>query len=202
MIGLFASWFGPGPAPAQPATVDFQAAVQAQVEILEQQGYPGEPPVQPVVPPQTEPVVEAPETQAPPAMEVPVADETLQEPSPSTSTGSVWLPPKDSYEPPNLPPTCSAFSYSDSQTLSELTIDISSQCSDPEGSIWQLTGVTQGNNGSTRFYNSNIYYTPNAGFVGTDTVTFTIVDSIGNPYTQSFNIDLANLPPIANTDTV
>jgi hypothetical protein len=113
----------------------------------------------------------------------------------------VWVPPAPP-EPENLPPTCSAFNYSDSQTTGELTISLSSQCSDPEGSTWELTGVTQGSNGSTRFDDSNIYYTPNAGFVGTDSITFTIVDSKGRPYTQSFEINIANLPPVANTDTV
>jgi hypothetical protein len=204
VIGLFASWFGPGPAPTQPATIDFQSAVQTQVAILEQQGYPGEPPEPPAPPPPTEPTAEVPDiqtlpTEVPPT-EVPPTEPPVVEIPPSA--GTVWVPPKDPPESRNLPPTCSAFSYSDSQTSSELTINISSQCSDPEGSTWQLTGVTQGNNGSTRFDNSNIYYTPNAGFAGADTITFTIVDSNGSPYTQSFNINIANLPPVANTDTV
>jgi hypothetical protein len=64
-----------------------------------------------------------------------------------------------------------------------------------------VTGVTQGSNGSTRFDKSNIYYTPNAGFSGTDLITFTIVDNKGRPYTQSFDINIANLPPVANPDT-
>jgi len=199
LIGTVASWLDPEPAPPQPAiVVPFDSAVQTQVAVLLQEEMPTEPPVQiqEQEPPATEPLpTEVPPTEPPPT-ESPVV-----EVPPDPGTGSVLVPPAPP-KPVNLPPTCKAFNYSDSQTTGELTISLSSLCSDPEGEKWELTGVTQGNNGSTRFDKSNIYYSPNAGFAGKDNITFTIVDSKGHPYTQSFNVKIANLPPVANTDTV
>ena len=106
-----------------------------------------------------------------------------------------WLPTK------NRHPSCSNASHSGNQTTNVIGIFLSTLCSDPDGDTWAITSLTQGANGSTHHFQSDIFYTPNNGFAGTDSITFTIQDNRGGSYTQTLSVTLANLPPVANVDT-
>jgi len=59
-------------------------------------------------------------------------------------------------------------------------IDVRANDTDPEGDDFDVTAVTQGANGTvTILANGNVQYTPNAGFSGDDSFTYTITDENG-----------------------
>ena len=67
---------------------------------------------------------------------------------------------------------------------SAVTIDVLDNDSDPEGMSLTLSAVTQPANGSAVVAGRNVEYTPNAGYYGSDTFTYTVSDgsrtSVGN----------------------
>ena len=103
----------------------------------------------------------------------------------------------------NSPPTCSGFNHSAPQGASQQTVNIQAQCSDLDGNPFVITNATnaQGATGGTLTYdNNNIYYTPDAAFLGTDEITFTIDDGISPAYSQTFDM-LVYRHPIAAIDS-
>ncbi|MFT2807387.1 Ig-like domain-containing protein [Enterobacter sp. 04-C-12-SI-ECC] len=62
-----------------------------------------------------------------------------------------------------------------------------------------VTAVTQGNNGSVAIENSKVRYTPNAGFNGTDSFTYTVTSG-GVTETATVNVTIANIAPVAHDD--
>ena len=127
---------------------------------------------------------------------IPSLPPTLIPPSTSTPSWTFVIPPTS-----NRPPSCTNINYTSPQAPGAQTIDISSQCSDPDGDTWTLTSVTQGANGTTTFTSPNIYYDPNDGFAGTDNITFIIQDSKGASYSKSFSPIITNLSPTTAIDT-
>lgn len=112
------------------------------------------------------------------------------------------LPPAPPRPPtPNRPPSCQSVNYNYPQTSGVVTVDLSKKCSDPDGDPWSIISVSKGNNGVVSFSSASISYDPNNGFAGTENISYTIKDSKGSIYNQTFNISITNLPPIAKADT-
>lgn len=71
---------------------------------------------------------------------------------------------------------------------------------DPEGGTLTITTVTQPANGRAEIVGTQIRYTPNQRFAGTDRFTYTIRDAAGNTATANVTITVANAAPIAADD--
>ncbi|MFA5941428.1 MAG: retention module-containing protein, partial [Sinimarinibacterium sp.] len=73
-----------------------------------------------------------------------------------------------------------------------VTIAVLSNDSDPDGDNLTVTGVTQGANGSVAINpNGTVTYTPNPGFEGQDSFTYTIGDGNGGSDTATVNVVVA-----------
>ena len=75
--------------------------------------------------------------------------------------------------------------------------------SDPEGHAFSIIGSTNGANGSVICSTPNCTYTPSPTFVGVDTYTYTIQDSLGLTDTATVTVTVAavNQPPVAVNDS-
>lgn len=88
----------------------------------------------------------------------------------------------------NGTPTLNAVS---SETVSGICCVASPRIYDPDGDQTSLNAVTYPQNGSVWVSDNKIYYTPNDGFIGTDTMTVTVTDIYGNTSpetTVTFNV--------------
>lgn len=88
---------------------------------------------------------------------------------------------------------------------SSVVIAVRDNDTDAEGSSLTVTGVTQGANGSVLIdtVTGNLVYTPNAGFSGHDSFTYTIEDSGGKTATATVTVNVTAAPNIApETDAV
>lgn len=83
---------------------------------------------------------------------------------------------------------------------SDNSLDVLANDSDPDGDELTITSATQPNNGEVAIAGDAILYTPAAGFVGTDTFSYTIDDGFGGQATASVTVNVVspNLPPEAN----
>jgi len=102
----------------------------------------------------------------------------------------------------NYPPMAS----DDSDTTPEdtpITINVLGNDGDIDGDTITITNVGTPTSGTATFSGSNVIYTPNAGFVGTDTFTYTINDGNGHPVTANVTVTVTavNKDPIAVDDT-
>jgi hypothetical protein len=89
--------------------------------------------------------------------------------------------------PPNHPPDA----MDDSATTTKntpVTIDVLANDSDPDGDSLTVASVTQPFNGSATTNGSNVTYTPNANFVGTDSFTYTASDGHGGTATANVTV--------------
>jgi hypothetical protein len=101
---------------------------------------------------------------------------------------------------PNRPPTATADSFIAYQN-SGWTIDVLSNDTDPDHNWLSISGVTQGANGSVGNNDRYVTYTPNSGFTGVDTFTYTMSDGQGGSSTAVVTVTVnPNLPPVANDD--
>ncbi|WP_425100643.1 Ig-like domain-containing protein [Tropicibacter sp. S64] len=86
-----------------------------------------------------------------------------------------------------------------------ITIFVQSNDSDPDGDPLATTGATTPANGSVVVNgDGSITYTPNAGFMGTDSFDYTISDGNGGFDTATVTVvvdDGSNTPPVAFDDT-
>jgi hypothetical protein len=76
--------------------------------------------------------------------------------------------------------------------------------SDPEGDALTVNSTTQGTNGAVTHDGSSVTYTPDAGFVGSDSFDYSIDDGFGGvaSATVSITVTAQNHPPLAVADTV
>ena len=84
-----------------------------------------------------------------------------------------------------------------------VTLDTLANDSDPDGDTLTITSVEDPDNGTAVISGGQIIYTPDAGFVGTDTFTYTISDGNGGTATATETVTVTakpNLPPIATDD--
>jgi len=78
-------------------------------------------------------------------------------------------------------------------------IDVLKNDSDPDGNPLNITAVTQPKNGTATFNaTTGITYTPNAGYSGVDTFTYTISDEI-NSATANVTVTVAKAPVVVPT---
>jgi len=85
-----------------------------------------------------------------------------------------------------------------------VTINILSNDSDPDaGDTLTVNLVTPGTHGSVTINGSNVTYTPNSGFTGTDSFTYTISDGNDGTDTATVTITVASInhPPVAVDDS-
>ena len=85
-------------------------------------------------------------------------------------------------------------------------IDVLANDTDPDaGDTLTITAVTQGANGAVAITGggTGLTYTPNAGYVGTDTFTYTIADGNGGTDTATVTVTVTNVndAPVAVDDT-
>lgn len=70
------------------------------------------------------------------------------------------------------------------------------------GSILSLSGFTNPNNGTVTPTATGVVYTPNPGFTGSDSMTYTISDELGlesSPAIVNIIVSVVNVPPVAHT---
>lgn len=78
----------------------------------------------------------------------------------------------------------------------EVVIDVLGNDSDPDGDELTVTSIDSGPANGTAVINADgsISYTPNAGFIGTDTFTYTITDANGDTASATVTINVTMLP--------
>ncbi len=89
--------------------------------------------------------------------------------------------------PPNRPPVARDDSAMTPENTS-VTIDVLANDSDPDGDSLTITGVTQPSSGTSSTNGSNVTYSPNSGFVGSDTFTYSISDGHGGVATARVTV--------------
>ncbi len=85
-----------------------------------------------------------------------------------------------------------------------VTVNVLANDSDPDGDTLSVTANTNPTNGTVTRNGADFTYTPKAGFVGTDSFTYTISDGKGGTATGTVTITVnaaANQPPKAVNDT-
>ena len=84
-----------------------------------------------------------------------------------------------------------------------VAINVLNNDTDPEDDSLNVTGFTQGADGTVTIANNVLTYAANAGFNGTDSFTYTISDGNGgtDTATVSVTVDEVNDPPSAVNDT-
>ena len=80
-------------------------------------------------------------------------------------------------------------------------IDVLSNDSDAENDSLAVSAVGAASQGSAALVNGQVTYTPNAGFFGADSFTYTVSDGRGATAQGTVTI-LVNAPPVANSATV
>ncbi|MGB3403611.1 MAG: Ig-like domain-containing protein [Microcoleaceae cyanobacterium] len=80
-----------------------------------------------------------------------------------------------------------------------VTIDVLSNDTDPENDPLIITAVSQPENGTATLDNASIIYTPNPGFTGVETFTYTVDDSNGGIDTANVTVSVIVIPNISLT---
>jgi len=110
----------------------------------------------------------------------------------------------------NLPPSAVDDSASTDDDT-PVVVDVTANDTDPEGDTLTVTSVGTPANGTAEIdpTTGEVIYTPNTGFVGTDTFTYTVNDGTpGNDSTATVTITVTdggtptNIPPVAMDDIV
>ena len=73
-----------------------------------------------------------------------------------------------------------------------VTVDVLANDSDAENDSLAITGVTQGSNGVVVNNGTNVTYTSNAGFTGTDSFTYTVDDGNGGSATATVSVTVTD----------
>jgi hypothetical protein len=104
---------------------------------------------------------------------------------------------------PHLSPQAVDYTASTTTEMA-VTIDVLAKDTDPYGYPLTITAVTQGTHGTAIISGTSVIYTSAAGFVGTDSFTYTISDGQGGFATATVvvNVMAGNLPPVAVANTV
>lgn len=86
------------------------------------------------------------------------------------------------------------------RNASAVSIDVLANDSDPDGDALSITAASAPGNGSATISGSRVLYTPRAGYVGSDSFTYTISDGALTA-TATVSITVRVAPPVANPDT-
>lgn len=82
-----------------------------------------------------------------------------------------------------------------------VAVDVVANDSDPDRDALTVAGVGRPTNGmATDNLDNTVTYTPDAGFVGTDSFTYTIDDGFGASVTATVTVDVTNQAPVAVDD--
>ncbi|MBC8371400.1 MAG: tandem-95 repeat protein, partial [Planctomycetes bacterium] len=102
---------------------------------------------------------------------------------------------------PNNPPVADDDVYSVDQDTVTL-FDVMSNDSDPDGDVISLFSVTTPTNGVSVIVGSQIQYTPNAGFVGSDSFSYQLEDAFGDQDSAVVDVTVVstNNAPVAVDD--
>jgi VCBS repeat-containing protein len=82
-----------------------------------------------------------------------------------------------------------------------ITIDVLANDQDANGDDIIIDSVASGSNGSTAIVNGSIVYTPNNGYSGTDTFTYSIKDGNGGNDTATVTVDVCPNPDLHFSDS-
>ncbi|HEX3131883.1 MAG TPA: Ig-like domain-containing protein [Thermoanaerobaculia bacterium] len=93
----------------------------------------------------------------------------------------------------------------DSATTTEdtpVTVAVLANDSDPDNDTLSVSAVTQGTNGAAVIVGTQVRYTPNADFHGTDSFTYTASDGNGSTGTATVTVTVSSVndAPVANDD--
>ncbi len=80
-------------------------------------------------------------------------------------------------------------------------IDVLANDSDSENDTLSITNVTQPANGTIINNGTILIYTPNTGYIGTETFQYTIDDGNGAQDSATVTLNVLNIAPIANDDS-
>jgi len=84
---------------------------------------------------------------------------------------------------------------------SSTLIDVLNNDTDAENDNLSIIDVSQPINGSVVNNGSTVTYTPNTGFIGTDTFQYTVDDGFGTTVSAQVTVTVENNLPTANNDT-
>ncbi len=84
-------------------------------------------------------------------------------------------------------------------SCNEVSLDLASNDSDPDGDVVYVCASSVPTNGSLTMIGNMAYYTPNAGFVGSDAFTYTLCDGNGGEDTATVTVSV-NCPNNANNN--
>ncbi|MEO7733148.1 MAG: Ig-like domain-containing protein [Kofleriaceae bacterium] len=82
------------------------------------------------------------------------------------------------------------------------SVDVLSNDSDPDGNTIGVTAHTSPVHGAVTFSGTVATYTPAAGFIGSDSFTYTIGDGRGGAATATVTISVVDRPPVAGDDAI
>ena len=127
---------------------------------------------------------------------------TVADPDGLTDTATVTVAVQQAG---NLPPVANPDSAS-TTVGTPVTIDVLANDTDAEGDALTLVSASQPANGSTALTgNGRVLYTPNPGFIGTDTFSYVVRDAAGNSATGQVTVSVVegppNRPPVALPDS-
>lgn len=101
----------------------------------------------------------------------------------------------------NTPPTAVDDTVTTTATT-PVAIDVLSNDTDANGDALSIASFNQGTNGKVTQVGNNLVYTAVAGFTGTDTFTYLVKDTAGNPSTATVTVTVTaanpNVPTPAN----
>ena len=82
------------------------------------------------------------------------------------------------------------------QTGVAITISVLGNDNDPDGDTLSISAITQPANGAVVIQGTSVRYTPNAGFVGTNTFTYTASDGNGGSDVATVTVNVTALPVV------
>ena len=121
-----------------------------------------------------------------------------------TATANVTVTVEAPIDPDNIPPVARA-DVATTMIDTPVDIDVLSNDSDADGDVLTLVATTTPMHGSVAMQGDQLVYTPDAGFIGIDSFSYTVSDGQDSAtamvsVTVSADGDPGNHPPIARND--
>jgi Cadherin-like domain/Bacterial Ig domain/Calx-beta domain len=116
---------------------------------------------------------------------------TVEDPFGNTSTGTVTV----TVTAPQAPPTSLW-----TATNTAVDVTVLDMAFDPDGETLAVSAITQGTHGSVVNSSGTLTYTPDTGFTGQDSFTYTVEDPEGNTATNTITVTVGPTNPIAADD--
>ncbi len=117
---------------------------------------------------------------------------SVEDPNPDNNISNVVITGKE--KPASNPPVAVDDART-TQVNTPVVIDVLTNDSDPDGDPLTVIEKTNGANGTVVINpDGTVTYTPNNGFVGTDTFTYTISDGNGGTDTATVRVEIKDIP--------